>query len=68
MPAVASSYTNFPAYTYEGRKFEAHNAMLSAHQMYVSSTRRGTSKTPHVAIDERGLVRSIHLFLFSCLH
>ena len=28
----------------------------------------GTSKTPYVAIDERGLVRSIHLFLFSCVH
>ena len=27
-----------------------------------------TSKTPYVAIDERGLVRSIHLFLFSCVH
>ena len=29
-----------------------------------------TSKTPDVAIDERGLVRSIHLFLFlfSCVH
>ena len=27
-----------------------------------------TSKTPYVAIDERGLVRNIHLFLFSCLH
>ena len=27
-----------------------------------------TSKTPYVAIDERGLVRSIHLFLFSCMH
>ena len=25
------------------------------------------SKTPYVAIDERGLVRSIHLFLFSCV-
>ena len=23
-----------------------------------------TSKTPYVAIDERGLVRNIHLFLF----
>ena len=27
-----------------------------------------TSKTPYVAIDERGLVRSTHLFLFSCVH
>ena len=27
-----------------------------------------TSKTPYVAIDERGLVRIIHLFLFSCVH
>ena len=27
-----------------------------------------TSKTPYVAIDEQGLVRSIHLFLFSCMH
>ena len=27
-----------------------------------------TSKTPYVAIDERGLVRSIHLFLFPCVH
>ena len=27
-----------------------------------------TSETPYVAIDERGLVRSIHLFLFSCVH
>ena len=27
-----------------------------------------TSKTPYVAIDERGLVNSIHLFLFSCEH
>ena len=27
-----------------------------------------TSKTPDVAIDERGLVRSMHLFLFSCVH
>ena len=27
-----------------------------------------TSKTPYVAIEERGLVRSIHLFLFSCVH
>ena len=27
-----------------------------------------TSKTPYVAIDERDLVRSIHLFLFSCVH
>ena len=27
-----------------------------------------TSKTPYVAIDERGLVRSINLFLFSCVH
>ena len=27
-----------------------------------------TSKTPYVAIDERGLVRNIHLFLFSCVH
>ena len=27
-----------------------------------------TSKTPYVAIDERGLVRSIHLFFFSCVH
>ena len=27
-----------------------------------------TSKTPYVAIDERGLVRSIHLFLFSRVH
>ena len=27
-----------------------------------------TSKTPYVAIDERGLVRSIHLFLFFCVH
>ena len=27
-----------------------------------------TSKTPYVAIDERGLVNSIHLFLFSCVH
>ena len=25
-----------------------------------------TSKTPYVAIDERGLVRSIHLFFFLC--
>ena len=34
------------------------------------STLRGyrTSKTPYVAIDELGLVRSIHLFLFSCVH
>ena len=27
-----------------------------------------TSKTPYVAIDERGLVRRIHLFLFCCVH
>ena len=27
-----------------------------------------TSKTPYVAIDERGLVRSIHLFFVSCVH
>ena len=27
-----------------------------------------TSKTPYVAIDERGLVRSIHLFLFSFVY
>ena len=27
-----------------------------------------TSKTPYVAIDERGFVRGIHLFLFSCVH
>ena len=27
-----------------------------------------TSKTPYVAIDERGLVRSIHSFVFSCVH
>ena len=26
------------------------------------------SKTPYVAIDERGVVRSIHLLLFSCVH
>ena len=30
--------------------------------------RNSTSKTPYVAIDERGLVRSIHLFFFSCVH
>ena len=33
-----------------------------------NTTTRYTSKTPYVAIDERGLVRSIHLFLFSCVH
>ena len=33
-----------------------------------SSGRNKTSKTPYVAIDERGLVRNIHLFLFSCVH
>ena len=33
-----------------------------------SLDRLKTSKTPYVAIDERGLERSIHLFLFSCVH
>ena len=36
--------------------------------IYVTMTDIPTSKTPYVAIDERGLVRSIHFFLFSCVH
>ena len=35
---------------------------------HLCSVTVNTSKTPYVAIDERGLVRSIHLFLFSCVH
>ena len=34
---------------------------------YLICAIRITSKTPYVAIDERGLVRSIHLFLISCV-
>ena len=39
--------------------------LLFGHKMIVHWI---TSKTPYVAIDERGLVRSIHFFLFSCVH
>ena len=35
---------------------------------YVCVRNTCTSKAPYVAIDERGLVRNIHLFLFSCVH
>ena len=34
----------------------------------LTSASSSTSKTPYVAIDERGLERSIHLFVFSCVH
>ena len=43
------------------------STILSRHEMHVRLHIK-TSKTPYVAIDERGLVRSIHLFLFSCVH
>ena len=43
--------------------------VIPTHYLLILSERNfNTSKTPYVAIDERGLVRSIHLFLFSCVN
>ena len=44
------------------------NFSLQKSQQTARFELNSTSKTPYVAIDERGLVRSIHLFLFSCVH
>ena len=50
----------------------SHLSLLELYRVekYKNSALRSfiTSKTPYVAIDERGLVRNIHLFLFSCVH
>ena len=47
---------------------EKRNLIADNMQKHIDVQVRKTSKTPYVAIDERGLVRSIHLFLFSCVH
>ena len=44
------------------------SALSAMEQLSIEQRTVVTSKTPYVAIDERGLVKSIHLFLFSCVH
>ena len=46
----------------------AHRNVTRSEQFHTENKPTNTSKTPYVAIDERGLVRSIHMFLFSCVH